>query len=158
MGKIIKDNVPSLVREIKKAIQNAQNHLDNYHLMISNLELEIKTKINMASGGELKLGIVPVELSANLSKTDIHTITISLTPVESSVELLGNVEDELTNAIKLVGMTIQEAATSTPAFELENSTINLNFGVSTEGKISIIAEAGGARESTHTIKLTLKKK
>lgn len=150
--------VRDLVRDVKKAIQHVQEQLDEHDLIISNVDLEIKTTLTRSGGGEFKLSIIPLDLSGHYTETDIQTIKLSMVPRESAVELLGSVQDELAKAINIIGATIEEAASSEPVFDLSETTITLNFGVTTDGKISIIASAGGERERTHTVQLTLRKR
>ncbi len=104
------------------------------------------------------MSIIPLDLSGHYTETDIQTVRLSLVPRESAVELLGSVKDELAKAINIIVATIEEAAGSEPIFDLSETTITLNFGVTTDGKISIIASAGGKRERTHTVQLTLRKR
>lgn len=158
MATVTNDTPLNLLKDVKKAIQRAQEQLDQHNIEISKLDIEIKTAFTKSAGGKLKLSVIPLELSGNYTTTDVQTLSLSLLPRESPVELLGGVQDELTHAIELINSTVEEALTSEPVFDLSSAMINLNFGVTKNGKISVIAGTKGGRERTHTVKLTLKRR
>jgi len=144
----------NLVKEIKAAIQNAQLGTGASGLAVKKVDLELNTVIEKTGGINI-VKILSFDISAEYKKEEINIIKMSLVPEPSSVKLMGSVQQELEESIRLVNTVLQEAALSAPVFELNEASIELKFGVNKSGKVEVIASGSGKSALTHTIRLTL---
>jgi hypothetical protein len=145
------------VEDVKAAVLRSQEKLEADRINITRVELEIKTVIQKSAGVEGKLELIPLEGSAHYSTSDTQTISLSLIPEKPTIKLLAPVADELAEAIQVISEGVQEAARSYPAFGLDEASVVLNVGIKKDGKILIVLGASGEKETTHSIKLTIKR-
>jgi len=150
--------VSDLVKQIKTAVQSAQQPLEESGLTITWVGLEIKTTIVASGQVGAKFKIIPVGLSGRYEHSEIQTITLSMVPAPAGIELMAPVSDDLRDAIDVVSKAVQEASRSSPVFELKEATVALKLGVTKDGSIEIIVGAEAKDTTTHSVTLTLRRR
>lgn len=143
------DQLADVVRQLKKAIQEAQ--LRTPDIVVARADLQIKT--TLSGGPGVDFSFHALELSGSYVRSQVQTLTMSLTPRPPAMELMSPVSDQLADAIAAISTAAREAAVSEPAFDLQDATIELNIGVDKQGKAMIIA--GGTVDSANYHTLTL---
>jgi len=148
------DALVSAVKDIKSAIQNAQEQTPE--IIISKATLELKTTLTAGPNASFKLG--PVEFGGKYTSSQIQTLSLTLIPIPKVVELYGPAADALTQGIIAVSLAAKEAASAEPAFGLDEATVELNFGTDASGKVTFVIGAEGDNGTTHTMTLSLKRR
>jgi hypothetical protein len=146
------DALVSAVSDIKAAIQNAQQLTPD--ILISKAELDLKTTLEAGPNASFKLG--PVEFGGKYTASQVQTLSLKLTPAPRLVEPKSLASDALTAGIVAVNLAAKAAASSAPAFGLDEATVEINFGTDKSGKVTFIIGGEGESTNTHTMKLTLK--
>lgn len=147
-----------LVRDVKRAIYMCQEKLLSGDMFIDGVKLELNTCIEKNLEGEGKIRVIPLGVSGHYTKSELQKIELSFKPSFPTLRLMGNIQDELYEAVELINRTVREAAETQPVFELQEAVVSLKFGVTKGGKISVFAAVSGEKESFHTVKLVLKRK
>jgi len=99
-----------------------------------------------------------VKVGSKLTKQDTHRIDIGMVPPDLADRPevrdvdLGSV---LVEAINTVRTAVASAATGDDPFTLTESSVNISFGVTAEGTISLGVDGGLTNELTHSLKLGL---
>jgi hypothetical protein len=153
----------NLVREVRQAVQAAQTEIFEQGITISLVDIQLKTTAKRDGGGDLGFKFEPlgidVGLGGKIAKGDVHTISLSLVPAPLSMELESTPSEELVGAMKAISGAVQEALGSQQDFALREATVELNFGITKEGKakFSIFSGVTGnmSDEAIQTIKLKL---
>jgi hypothetical protein len=146
------DQLISIVRQLKKAIQEAQ--LRTPDVTVTNAEVELKT--TLSGGPGMDLTFHALELSGSYTRSEVQTLTISLTPHPPAMELMSPVSDQLVDAIAAISSAAREAAVSEPRFDLQHATIALNIGVDKQGKAMIVVGGSADSSNYHTLTLSVK--
>jgi Trypsin-co-occurring domain 2 len=156
--------VQELIAAVKEAIKEAnvsRSALDR-DLHIGSVRLVLHAVAARSYGGGLNFHIpligAEIKLGSKLSRHDTHEIEIGLIPPapDERPELRdGDLGPVLVEAIGTIRTTVAAAAGGEDPFALEESTIKIVFGVTTEGDISIGLNASLANELTQTLILTL---
>jgi len=94
---------------------------------------------------------------ADRTKANTQTIELKLKPVvEGAMEFGGlDVQEALVNAMRAVRDSVASAAATEPAFTLDEASVELNFEVDDDGKISFFLVGEGKRSAVQTVGLTL---
>jgi len=152
--------IDGIISKVKKAIREVErrSYRSELGVKIEKLDLKLKAYNNKEGGVELKLPIVDTALGleGNISKEETQTIELTLVPVEN-VRLFGDeeIEDNLVDLIMGIEQGIKNAIVEAPRFKLQSASVELNFIVSSGGKISVVAKGGMKSETTHNLKLYL---
>ncbi|TAJ43814.1 trypco2 family protein [Methanofollis fontis] len=149
-------SVVDLVRDVKTAILEAQDRLDERGITISRVDLEVMTAFVTSAGGEIGLKIIPIELSGQYSRSQMNTIHLSLTPlVPEQVERISELGSELVRAIEVISTAAHEAPATKPEFLLDHAEVILQFATDVSGHIRLFAGAGQEAGWAHLIRMTL---
>ncbi|WP_199511214.1 trypco2 family protein [Nucisporomicrobium flavum] len=131
-------------------------------LRVAGVELTLHTVVTRSGGGGVDFRVpvlgLQLRLGRKLTRTDLHTVTISLVPpdLRDRVELRGvALQDALVEAIERIRAAVRSAATGDDPFELEESTVEMSFGVTDEGSIALGFEGNLSDDISHTLKLRL---
>jgi hypothetical protein len=146
------DELVDVVSQLKEAIQRAQEQTPG--VQVTSAQIQLKT--TMSGGPGVDLTFHALQLSGSYSRSQVQTLTVTLTPRPPALELMSPVSDQLADAIAAISSAARQAAVSEPKFDLQDATIELNIGVDKQGKAMIIA--GGSVESSnyHVLTLTVK--
>ncbi len=156
--------VTSLVAEIKDALVTAGVTSGNpvRDLRVDSVQLILEVVATKAGGGRLSFRVpfIGTELSAGgkLARHDAHTIDIVLKPPDRPAAggVHGpDVQQTLVEAIRTVRMTMLSAAEGRDPWALSAGTVDISFGVTKEGVISVGAEGELTTEATNTLRLRL---
>lgn len=157
-------SVQELIETIKQAIKTANlssTDLDR-ELRVASVRLTLNAVATRSLGGGLDFRIpfigMPVKLGNKMTKQDTHTIRISLVPPDliDRPELRGgDVESVLVDAINTIRAAVASAATGEDPFTLIDSSVDISFGVTATGAISLGVDGGLTNETTHTLTLGL---
>jgi len=124
-------------------------------LKIDTLDLTLKTYAKVGAGGSIKFNIF--EFGADYAKEDTQTIQMTFEPkIEGEIGPLGeaDIETSLVNAIMEIKESMRAAALERPEFKLKNASVDLNFVVDAQGKISLVLKGQKEKQTTHALKLT----
>ena len=88
---------------------------------------------------------------------DTHTIDITLKPPDRPTRAVrgGNVEDALVDAIVTIRQAMAHAAAGDDPWALSAGTVDISFGVTKTGSISVGADGELADEVTQRLRLRL---
>jgi hypothetical protein len=140
-----------LVRDIKTAIQNAQQQTPD--ILITKAECSLKATLSGGPKGGLTLG--PVQIGGKYVRSQIQTLSLTLTPVPRVAELMSPASDALTKGIAAISAAANEAASSEPRFGLNEATVEINFGIDASGSVTVFVGGEVGEQNVHTLKLTL---
>jgi hypothetical protein len=146
------DQLIDIVRQLKRAIQEAQSQTPDITMTSATVEL----KTTLSGGPGMDVSFHALELSGAYTHSEIQTLTISLTPHPPAIELMSPISDQLIDAIAAISSAAREAAVSEPRFDLQDATITLNIGVDKQGKAMIIVGGSAASSNYHTLTLSVK--
>ena len=163
---VTEDGVPiqELIETIKQAIKAANmssTDLDR-DLRVGSVQLTLNAVATHSLGGGVDFRIpfigMQVKVGSKLTKQDTHRIDIGMVPPDLADRPevrdvdLGSV---LVEAINTVRTAVASAATGDDPFTLTESSVNISFGVTAEGTISLGVDGGLTNELTHSLKLGL---
>jgi hypothetical protein len=152
--------IDGIISKVKKAIREVErrSYRSELGVKVEKLDLKLKTYNSKEGGIELKIPIVDagLGLDGKISKEETQTIELTLVPVED-VRLFGDeeIEENLVNLILGIENGIRNALVDPPKFKLQNASVELNFIVGSDGKISVVVKGGMTSETTHNLKLYL---
>jgi len=163
---VTEDGVPiqELIETIKQAIKTANiSSIDlDRDLRVGSVQLTLNVVAIHSLGGGLDFRIpfigMQVKVGSKLTKKDTHRIDISMVPPDLTDRPevrdvdFGSVFVEAINTIR---KAVTCAATGDDPFTLTESSVNISFGVTAEGTISLGVDGGLTNELTHTLKLGL---
>jgi hypothetical protein len=66
-----------------------------------------------------------------------------------------DLDSDLLQAITMVRASVAAAAAEEPKFELKGATVEISFGVTDSGGLSLIAKADATSDTTQTLRLAL---
>jgi hypothetical protein len=155
--------VGSLIAAVKQAVKNAgvSQSSVSQDLEVASVQLVLQALMSKTAGGTLDFRIpfigMKIRTGAKVTSSDTHTITITLVPPARPRRTVrsGNVEQTLVEAITTIRQTITEAAAGDDPWVLSDSVIDLAFGITRNGSISVGADGELSGEVTQTLKLTL---
>jgi hypothetical protein len=156
--------VQDLIEVVKQAIKaaNVSRSVPDRDLRIGSVRLLLHAVATRSYGGGLNFHIpvigAEVKLGGKLTRQDTHEIEISLippAPAERPELRDGDLGPVLAEAIETIRATVAAAAGGDDPFALDESTIRIVFGVTSEGDISIGVNGNLANELTQTLVLTL---
>jgi hypothetical protein len=157
--------VTSLIAEIKKAVIMAgvTDANPQRDLRVESVQLILEAVATQAAGGKVSFRVpfIGTELSVGVKQTrqDTHTIEITLVPPDhltTGAVLSGtDVQDALVEAIRTIRTTMLSAAGGRDPWVLSDGVVDLSFGVTKEGMISVGVEGELTNEATNTLRLKL---
>jgi len=162
--RVAEETVPvqDLIDTIKQAIKaaNISDTDADRDLLVGSVHLTLNTVATRTLGGgiDFRIPVIgwAVKLGRKVSTKDIHTIDINLVPPKGHPELRdGDVESVLVTAIGTIRAAVASAAAGDDPFTLHDSSVSIEFAVTTEGIISLGVEGSLGDEVTHTLKLDL---
>lgn len=161
--KVTNGGVPAdeLIAVIKNSLESA-GVSPSADLRVASVQLILKVVAITTIGGGLSFRVpvlgTQMSLGARLTRQDTHSLDITLKPPArpASHELRdSDVEEVLVDAITTMRAVISSAAEGDDPWVLEVGTVDITFGVTDEGTISLIFEGELANEITHTLRLGL---
>lgn len=155
--------VDELIAKVKDALIEAgvtsANSDADMRVRSVRLVLEVIATEGLGGRVNFRVPFIGTELSVGARRTqrDMHTIDITLVPPSqpSPGAARGNIRDVLVQAILRVRQTVACASEGRDPWYLSTATVDISFGVTKEGTISVAAEGGMTSETTNTLRLSL---
>jgi len=153
--------IDAIVAQVKGAILELEKDAPSQgpRLTLKAADLKLNIAVTKDVGGDFKFKLFGHDFGGgvDLTKVDTQTITLSLTPDASAAMAFGveDVQTRLVNAMRAIRDSVARAAISEPRFSLDDATVELNFEVDKDGKISFIVTGEGKKTNAQTITLTL---
>jgi hypothetical protein len=155
--------VDELIAKIKDALAEAgvTSGDDSAGLRVRSVRLILEVIATGVVGAKLNFRVpfigTEVGVGVGRAQRDTHTIDITLVPPDrlSPGAARGDVRDVLVNAIREIRYTVAAASEGEDPWFLSSATVDISFGVTKEGTISVGAEGGLTSETTNTLRLRL---
>jgi len=156
--------VGELIAAVKASVRRAgvSRASDAPDLQVASVQLTLRVVASRTGGGEVsfRVPVLGMALAAGATVThqDTHTIDLTLVPPAGrpGFEVRGGeVEEVLVEAIGTIRGTLAAAAAGPDPWVLEDSRVELAFGVTRSGQISLGVRGELAGDVTQTLALTL---
>jgi hypothetical protein len=159
-------DVEKLVARVKSAIRasDLSTRPSTNDVVVNAVDLTLKVVRDLEAGGEAKWKVpfIGLELGAHGSRkwSSTNTLAISFVPPRPRAVLGGapqvmDLDSDLLQAITMVRASVAAAAAEEPKFELKGATVEISFGVTDSGGLSLIAKADATSDTTQTLRLAL---
>ncbi len=156
--------VDDLITAVKNAIQQANISVTNpgRDLAVTSVYLKLNTIATAKAGGGLDFRVpfvgLKVKVATSVAQQRTHMMELTLAPQDTVIEIRGSQVDViLVEAIETVRAVMARAAEGDDPFTLDDSAMELSFGVSRDGSISLGVDGELADEITHTLRVTIAK-
>jgi hypothetical protein len=148
--------VDQLVPKIENSLKAVRAKSKGLGISLTTAEVELSLDRTLGGEGGVKFDfVVEVELGGGQKRSRGQTLSLKLNPKGGSAQLGDTETDELAEAILGLASAIKRVGTS--SFAVEHGTVEVEFTVTTEGKLKLVV-GGGEREkkATHKVKLVFK--
>ena len=131
-------------------------------LAVTSVYLKLNTVATAKVGGGLDFRLpfigLKVKIATSVTRQRTHTMELTLAPEDTVIETRGSqVDAVLVEAIETVRAVMARAAEGDDPFTLSDSSMELSFGVSQDGSISLGVDGDLADEITHTLRVSIAK-
>jgi hypothetical protein len=148
---------------VKEAVKRAgvSRSSSESDLRVESVQLVLQALASKTAGGELdfRIPFIGMRLRAGTKVTgrDTHTIDMTLKPPDQPARKVrgGNVEDALVDAIVTIRSAMAHASAGDDPWILSTGTVDISFGMTRTGSISVGVDGELANEVTHTLRLRL---
>jgi Trypsin-co-occurring domain 2 len=155
--------VQVLITMVKEAVKRAgvSSSSSQGDLRVESVQLVLQALASKTAGGQLdfRIPFIGMRLQAGTKVTgqDTHTIDMTLKPPDQPARKVrsANVEDALVDAIVTIRSAMAYASAGDDPWILSIGTVDISFGVTRTGSISVGANGELANEITHTLRLRL---
>jgi Trypsin-co-occurring domain 2 len=155
--------VEDLITTLKEAVKRAgvSSSSSGSDLRVESVQLVLRALASKTAGAELdfRIPFIGMRLRAGTKVTgqDTHTIDMTLKPPDRPTRTVrgDGVEDALVDAIMTIRTAMAHAAAGDPPWMLSAGTVDITFGVTRAGSISLGADGELADEVTHKLRLRL---
>ena len=156
--------VDTLISVVKDSIKRAgvSRTSQTRDLQVASVQLILEVVATKTAGGGLNFCVpfigMKLRVGGKVTKKDTHTIDITLVPPKERPTRQvrgGDVEDVLVNAIATIRDVMTDAAEGDDPWVLSASTIDISFGITQTGTISLGVDGELANELTNTLRLGL---
>jgi Trypsin-co-occurring domain 2 len=163
--KVTGSGVPigTLIIAVKKAVKQSGISQSSapQDLQVASVRLVLRTLASKTAGGSLDFRIpfigMKIRAGATVTTSDTQTVTITLVPpAKPGRAVRGDVEQTLVDAITTIRQTMAEGAAGDDPWVLSDSVIDIDFGITRTGSISIGSDGELSGEVTQSLSLTLK--
>lgn len=155
--------VEALINTVKDAVKRAgvSSSASQGDLRVESVQLVLQALATKAAGGALdfRIPFIGMKLRAGTKVTsqDTHVIDMTLKPPDRPTRAVrgGTVEDALVDAIVTIRRAMVHAAGGDDPWALSAGTVDISFGVTKTGSISVGADGELANEVIHRLRLRL---
>jgi hypothetical protein len=154
----VDDVIATVRRGIYEA--NLSRAHDDLAVVALDLELSVARDDKLGADASFKVPVIGLDvgLSASTSWSQTSSIKVTLVPPQVAGKAqaldLEAVQSELVGAIAVVRAAVRAGAEG-DEFKLKEASVELVFGVATDGSIKLLGQGERGRSTTHTITLTL---
>jgi hypothetical protein len=158
--------VEELVTAVKNAIKTANVSVTDTDrdLAVTSVYLRLNTVLTLTAGGSLDFRVpfigMKVKIGGSVTRHNTHAMGMTLIPEDEAAVIETRdapVEAILVEAIETVRAVMTHAAGGDDPFTLQDSAVELTFGVASNGTISLGIDGDLNDEVTHTMRLTIAK-
>jgi hypothetical protein len=154
--------IDAIVTQVKGAILELEKDspAGGAQIQLKSAELTLNVAVTKSVGGDFKFQLFGHGFGggAELTKVDTQTITLKLKPHGAlAFAAVPGLQARLVNALRAIRDSVAAAAISEPKFDLDETTVELNFEIDKHGEISFIVTGEGKTVNAQTITLTLGK-
>lgn len=155
-----------LVSQVKKALQEAlpPEAIGRLNIRLDSVILTVSTEVSKDGGISFTIPVVNTTIGGGLGTDRTSTLEMTLEPpIESnifkSVDPSRDIREQLVAGLQQTLNLIEQldGMTDEPKLGLKQSSFELNFVVTAQGKIELVAFLDGKKAETHTVKLVLKR-
>jgi hypothetical protein len=157
--------ISDIVDSIKRAIVLKQLDMDKSGIKIKDMELTLKTVAAADVGAKISLQIPilgKIEFGSKISEKSLQTTNLTLkVPGPTEVERglgLADLDETIADSISNIIEGVKAANDNSPSLEMEEASVEFNFVLSGDSKISLIIESGFESELSNKLKITFEKK
>jgi Trypsin-co-occurring domain 2 len=155
--------VEALIDTVKEAVKRAgvSRSSSQGDLRVESVQLVLRALVSKSAGGALdfRIPFIGMKLRAGTKVTgqDTQTIDITLKPPDRPTRAVrgSNVEDALVEAIVTIRQAMAHAAAGDDPWALSAGIVDISFGVTKTGSISVGADGELADEVTQKLQLRL---
>ncbi|MEZ4988267.1 MAG: hypothetical protein R2795_25105 [Saprospiraceae bacterium] len=144
-----------LASEIKLAINEASEDLQEAGIKITSFDLSLKVIVGKTAGIDASASIGPIKVGASKNSSEEKTTSMNITfiPKELDTELQGSMAEELSKLIVEMAKEIQAVSYEYPEFGYSKSFIELYFVITEKGDIKMLFEYNEESQWVHSIKV-----
>jgi hypothetical protein len=155
--------VEELITAVKEGLRRAgvSRSSSQGDLRVESVQLVLQALASKTAGGELDFRIpfigMKVRGGTKVTGQDTNTIDITLKPPDQPARRVrgGNVENALVDAITTIRAAMARAAAGPDRWDLSEGVVDISFGITKEGSISLGVKGELANEVTQTLRLRL---
>lgn len=155
--------VEALITAVKDAVKRAgvSRSSGQGDLQVETVQLVLQALASKSAGGGVDFWIpfigMRLRAGAKVTGQDTHTIDMTLRPPDQPARKVrgGTVEDALVDAITTIRTAMIHAAAGDDPWILSDGIVDISFGVTRTGSISLGADGELANEVRHTLRLRL---
>jgi hypothetical protein len=157
--------VDALISSVKDAVKLAGVSLstNSRDLRVDSVQVILQALASKTAGGTLEFNIpfigMTLRAGARVTAQDTHTIDMTLRPPDQLTTRVvrgANVEEALVEAITTIRTTMALATAGEDPWTLSAGVVEVSFGITKAGTISVGVDGELANEVRHTLRLTLK--
>jgi hypothetical protein len=153
--KKVKMTVDQLVPNIEEALNYVRANTDKLGITLTKADVELSANGIWEGGVGVKFDFfVPVDLGGSKGWSRGQTLSLSLTPKGGPVSLGTPESDDLAAGILALAAAIR--GNSLSKFAVTDGSVTIDFGVTSEGKLKVIAGGGRKSAGAHRIKLSFR--
>jgi Trypsin-co-occurring domain 2 len=164
--KITDQGVPidNLISTVKASVTRAgvSRSSPTQDLSIASVQLILNVVASSTTGGGLDFCVpfigMKLSIGTKVTKEDTHTIDITLVPPDQdSIPVRGGegIEDVLVEAVAAIRAVTSKAAEGNDPWFLADGTIDISFGITQTGNISLGVDGELSGKLTNTLRLKL---
>jgi hypothetical protein len=156
--------VGQLIRDVKAALVEAGFSSTSVARVaqVASVQLVLDLVAEKSGGGGVNFCVpfigTRLSLKAKRSNRDVHSIDLTIVPPsqpDDGYVLGGNMQDALVHALGSVRQALTAAAGGQDPWVLSAGTVEISFGVTSTGSISLIGEGDLSDEVTQKLRLAL---
>lgn len=155
-----------LISQVKRALQEAlpPSALQQRKIALDSVVLTVSTVVSKDGGISFTIPVINATVGGGVSTDHTTTLELTLEPppppsifksVDPGRELRQELVQGLQQTLDLIGQI--DDMDDEPKLDFRQSSFELDFGVTAEGKLELVVSGGGKRADTHSVKLVLKR-
>jgi hypothetical protein len=157
-------SVDNIMGSVKEALVETQQVMETSGIKIKRIDLTLKAIASGDAGTQIKLNIPilgELKLGSAISSKSVQTIFISLKPLKPETRTkdmnFPELGERLKESILALSNGVMAAVNSDPPLEVYESSVELNFILTSESEISLIIKSGFESELTNNLKIIFEK-
>jgi hypothetical protein len=157
-------SVDNIMVSVKAALMETQQVMETSGIKIKRIDLTLKSIASGETGTQIKLNIPilgELKLGSRISEKSIQTTILSLKPPKPTKVVkdvrFPQLGERLKESILSLTRGVMAAVNDDPPLEVYESSVELNFILTSESEISLIIKSGLEAELTNNLKIVFEK-